>query len=453
MLVFTAALLLPLPPGLSRSATLAMAGLVAAVIFWASGVQDPAMTGLIIITALSALGVMRFAEATAGLGTEFVWLLAATFMIAQAMEDCGLGRRIALRILGMAGGHASTVLLACLVVVLVLSFMVPTAAGRIAMVLPICLGILSAADIQGPSNFAKAVLIGVSHTSIMAGIGLATAAGATVYSVGAFGTLIGVRWTYVAWMTAFLPPVILFTLVLWRTQLWVFPPERANLVGSAEYVQAELRRLGPLNGGERRMLAVFAGVYILWIVGPEWGITTAQAGVMGAVALLLSGMRLLTWERAVAAVKWNVLIIFAVALALANALESSGAARWLTDATLAIFRHPRPVVVALVLTPLVLLMRVGFVNNLGMLAAGLPLIFTLARGWGLSPQWAGMIFVMAAGPGFLLPTQSPTGLITLGYEYHTTADYLRSGIPASIALILLTWLAALFYWPLLGYGP
>lgn len=44
-------------------------------------------------------------------------------------------------------------------------------------------------------------------------------------------------------------------------------------------------------------------------------------------------------------------------------------------------------------------------------------------------------------------------MISLGYEYYATRDYARSGLPASIVLLLLTWAAALFYWPFLGYRP
>jgi di/tricarboxylate transporter len=102
---------------------------------------------------------------------------------------------------------------------------------------------------------------------------------------------------------------------------------------------------------------------------------------------------------------------------------------------------------------LVLLIRVGFVNNLGMIAAGLPLAFTLARGWGLDPVWVGMVVVMTAGPGFLLPTQTPTGMITIGYEFYTVREYMRAGAYASLVLLALTWVAAFLYWPMLGYRP
>jgi anion transporter len=450
---FLAAAWLPLPTGLTRAGAYALAALGAAVVFWASGVQDPSLTGLLLISLLTLLRVMPFKDAVASFGAEFVWLLAATFIIAQGMADSGLGRRIALGILSLAGGRASLVLLALLGVVLVLSFMVPTAAGRISMVLPVCLGIIGAAGIQPPSNFAKAMLVGTSHASIMAGIGLMTAAGATVYAAGAFETLIGFRWTYLAWLAAFFPLVVIFVFVLWRILLRVFPPEREDLVGGATYVREELQRLGSLTAAERKMLAMFAGMYALWIVGPRWDITTAQAGTFGAVALMLPGVHLLTWDRALAAVKWNVVILFAVSLTLANALEITGAGRWLTTAVIGVLSHPSPLAAVAVLAPLVVLIRVGFVNNLGMIAAGLPLAFTLAKGWELNPLWAGMLVVITAGPGFMLPTQTPTGMITLGYEYHTTRDYLRSGLPASIVLILLTWAAALFYWPLLGYRP
>jgi sodium-dependent dicarboxylate transporter 2/3/5 len=451
--MFLAAAWLPLPAGLQRAGAYALAALGAAVVFWASGVQDPSHTGLLITVLLTLLEVMPFRDAVASFGAEFVWLLAATFIIAQGMADCGLGRRIALGILRLAGGRASLVLLALLTVVLVLSFMVPTAAGRISMILPVCLGIIGATGIRAPSNFAKAMFIGTSHVSIMAGIGLMTAAGATVYAAGAFDTLIGFRWTYLAWLAAFFPIVLVFVPVLWRILLRVFPPEQEELAGGAAYVRDELARLGPLSAAERKIIAIFAGMYVLWIFGPRWEITTAQAGTLGALVLMLPGVRLLTWDRGLAAVKWNVVILFAVSLTIAGALERTGAGPWLTTGAIGVLRHPSPLAAALVLAPLIVLMRIGFVNNLGMTAAGLPLAFTLARGWELNPVWVGMLVVLTAGPGFILPTQTPTAMITLGYEYHTTRDYVRSGLPISLLLIALTWTAALFYWPLLGYRP
>lgn len=240
LVAFVLATAVPLPAGLSRPGAYALAGLLAAVVFWASGVQDPSLSGLLLITLLSLLGVMPFERAVAGFGTEFVWLLVMTFILAQAMADTGLGRRIALILLHMAS------------------------------------------------------------------------------------------------------------------------------------------------------------------------------------------------------VRWNVIILFGVSLALADALERSGAGAWLTSATLRIVAHPAPLAVALMTAPLVLLIRIGFVNNLGMIAAGLPLAFTLAKGWGLDPLWTGMVVVMTAGPGFILPTQTPTGMITVDYEYYSIRDYIRAGVPASVVLLALT---------------
>lgn len=450
---FVVAATVPLPPNLSRSGAYALAGLLSAIIFWASGVQDPSLSGLLIITLMSLLDVMSFEQAVAGFGTEFIWLLVVTFILAQAMADTGLGRRTALALLHRAGDRPQMVLLAILGSVIVLSFMVPTAAGRTSMIVPVIFGIIEAARIQPSSPFAKAMLIGASYASIMAGIGVMTAAGATVYAAGAFESLINVRWTYPAWLAAFFPLVLIFVVITWRSLLWLFPSERGELSAGAEYVAAELANMGLLSRSEAKMLSVFVLILLLWVLGPRWGVTTPQAGMVGAITLLLPGVRVLTWERAMASIRWNVIILFGVSLALADALERSGAGAWLTAGTLGITAQPSPLAVAILVAPLVLLIRVGFVNNLGLLAAALPLAFTLARGWGLSPLWTGMVVVMTAGPGFLLPTQTPTGMITLGYEYYTIRDYMRAGVPASIVLLALTWLAAFVYWPALGYRP
>jgi di/tricarboxylate transporter len=64
-----------------------------------------------------------------------------------------------------------------------------------------------------------------------------------------------------------------------------------------------------------------------------------------------------------------------------------------------------------------------------------------------------MLLVLTGSPGFLLPTQTPTGMITLGYEFHDGRDYLRSGLPTSLLLIALAMFVAFVYWPLLGYYP
>ncbi|MDP3768788.1 MAG: anion permease, partial [Dehalococcoidia bacterium] len=93
---FAVAAVAPLPQDLSRGGAFALAGLLSAIVFWASGVQDPSLTGLLIVTLISVLGVMSFEQAVAGFGTEFIWLLVVTFILAQAMADTGLGRRIAL---------------------------------------------------------------------------------------------------------------------------------------------------------------------------------------------------------------------------------------------------------------------------------------------------------------------------------------------------------------------
>src|SRR3972149_6440954 len=111
---FLLAAVLPLPDGLTRSGAYALAALLAAVVFWASGVQDPSLSGLLIVTLMTVVGVIPFERAVAGFGTEFVWLLVVTFILAQAMAETGLGRRIALGLLHRAGNRPPLVLLALL---------------------------------------------------------------------------------------------------------------------------------------------------------------------------------------------------------------------------------------------------------------------------------------------------------------------------------------------------
>jgi sodium-dependent dicarboxylate transporter 2/3/5 len=249
---FLLAAVLPVPEGLTRPGAYTLAAVGSTVLFWSTGVQDPALTGLLVVSLLALLRVMPFDAAVARFGTEFVWLLAATFVITQEMADTGLGRRIALRILHLASGRSSPVLLALLAAMVALAFLVPTAAGRVSMLVPVVIGIREAAGLTAESSFGRAMLVGISQAAIVAGMGVVTGSGATIYAAGAFARLAGLQWAYLAWLAAFFPVVLVFVLLLWRIILWVFPPEQPRLVAGAEYVRAELLRMGRLSRGEER---------------------------------------------------------------------------------------------------------------------------------------------------------------------------------------------------------
>src|SRR5690606_14766895 len=126
------------PPAAARSLGLLAFSLVG----WGTGVFHQTVVSVLILVFIPLVGLGDFASAVSGFGEPFIWLLVSVFVLGKGMEVTGLDRRIALGLLRLARGRTMPTVRAVLLTVLVLGFLVPTGAGRTAMLTPICAGMM-----------------------------------------------------------------------------------------------------------------------------------------------------------------------------------------------------------------------------------------------------------------------------------------------------------------------
>src|SRR4029078_13546359 len=115
----------------------------------------------------------------------------------------------------------------------------------------IAIALIEAFGVPRGSNIARGMFIILVYQAtifdkmVIAGASSITARGA----IERFGE-VNVLWSQ--WALAYLPCDLIVMIVAWRLALWMYPPEAAMLPGGSDYLQRELRAMGPWSQAEMR---------------------------------------------------------------------------------------------------------------------------------------------------------------------------------------------------------
>ncbi len=192
--------------------------------------------------------------------------------------------------------------------------------------------------------------------------------------------------------------------------------ERSNafrLLGTVDYDRPQQRR-APLA------MAIFAGALLLAILNL---LPLAVALLLGALAAFLT--RCITPEEAYREVEWKAIILIGSMLALGNAMEVSGAARYLAMqiAHLAGSAQPIWLLSGFFLLTVALTQPM---SNQAAAAVVLPIALQTAQHLGLNPRTFAMMIAIAASTSYITPLE-PACLIVYGLGRYRFGDFLRVG--------------------------
>jgi len=132
---------------------------------------------------------------------------------------------------------------------------------------------------------------------------------------------------------------------------------------------------------------------------------------------------------------FELVLIIGSALALANVLESSGAASLLAGGMRALF-NDYGVVGAFIGIYLMTLILTEFVTNNAAAALAFPIALSTARAFEVDPTPFVMIVAYGASAGFLIPFGYQTHLMVYSAGRYRIADFVRMGLPISFAYSL-----------------
>ncbi len=446
LIVFAAILLMPTPPGLTLQGQRALAVFWLAFILWLTTPIPVWLTSMLSIVLLALTGGWDYKQAFFRFGEEVIWLMVAAFIIASALENTGIGKRIAYRMALYFGKKASTALLGFIFLNFVLAFVVPSTTARAAIVLPIALLMAEAYRAKPGSNFGKLLMLEQPVANNLFTASILTATAPQILAWGFLVTLAGVEISWLGWFIAQIPIIFITVLLAWLIGLKLWKPEVTEPAGGFDKLKEELKKLGPWTREEKTTLAIFLLVLFLWATD-QWHtkmfagmkIPFSVVAVIGAVLLFMPKIGpLKNWKDA--KVPWDLMVFSAGAYAVGMAIEDTGAAAWMANSLIkatGLTAGVNPYVAYAILLAIMMYSHVIFSSKTVRTVIFIPLYIIIAESLGIPPAMIAIPASFVIAWTISLPFNCKPNLIYYGTGYFDVTDEFIYGIiTCTIGLIL-----------------
>ena len=338
---------MPPLPGLPHAGQVMLGILAFAVILWMTEALDYAVSAvvigalMIVLLALSpvpgqeAAGAVMGTRAAlpyalSGFSNSAVVLVAAACFIASAMTATQLDRRIALQVLAHVPARAKHVAMGAILVGILLSFIVPSTTARVACLMPIMLGFLTAFGADRRSKFAALVVITAAQTASVWNVGIKTAAAQNMVAIGFIEKQFGQTITWGEWFVAGAPFSIALTFALYFIMTRMLKPEMDYIEGGRAAIRSQLDALGPTTAKQWKLLAITLILLGFWATeGVLHSVDTTTSTIVAIAFMLLPRAGVMNWKESQKGFPWGTVMLFAVGIAMGSALLKTEAAPWL----------------------------------------------------------------------------------------------------------------------------
>ncbi|MEE2638852.1 MAG: DASS family sodium-coupled anion symporter [Acidobacteriota bacterium] len=437
---------LPLPAPLEREGELValtgagktcLAILLFAVTLWVGEAMPFAVTSLLVLILIPTFGITDFANAVnAGFGNPLIVFFIGVLFLSTGFTFSGLGTRMVLHVLRLAGTRTDRVLLGFLVVGALLSMWITDMAVA-AVMLPLGVGVLKDAGLKPlESNYGRALMISCAYGPLIGGIATPAGTAANLIALSYLEEIAGLSISFGQWMALGVPAAVLMIPVGWWLLMRLFPPEIETLPYANDELDQKLADLGPLQPVERKTLAIFALTITAWLVTPWLADLTGgridppvqAVALFGGLTLFLPTIRVMSWKDAQANMDWGGVMLIVAGLSLGLMVFETGAARWLAQLLLG-----NLVLIPSLLRPFVIVIAVSllhllFSSNTVTGSLIMPILLALAIDLGLDAWTIAAPAAFTSTLAFILVTESPTNVLPYSAGYFSIRDMAKVGI-------------------------
>ncbi len=434
------------------------------VLWWITEAVSISVTALLPLLLFPLLGVMDLPDVGANYGSPIIFLFFGGFVLALALEKVNLHKRIALTIINRTGTGPQRVILGFMIATASLSMWISNTASTVVM-LPIALSVIGLLvdDADGftkkDRNFALSVMLGIAFSANAGGIATVIGTPPNSVLIGLLENEYQIEISFLRWMTIGLPiSVILIGVSYLVLVKWMFPCKGLQFAASRDVIKNELKKLGPPDGKEKRVMLIFGITIFLWIFRtlinhliPGLGLTDTAISMFGALLLFTwpyrwgRGEFILEWTDTTR-LAWGILMLFGGGLALARGMSASG----LVDlVSAAIASSEISVLLTAVLLIALMLFMTELMSNVALVAVLAPVVAGIAMGLEIPILYLLIPVTIASSCAFMLPMATPPNAIVFASGYIRVHQMARVGFVLNLISILLLVLVFQFVVPLL----
>ena len=309
---------------------------------WICDVFPMEMTAILYSVLLVGFNVLPVAKAFGGYSDPTPWFILSVLVFGIAVNESGLGKRLALNLSRAFGASFWGMMAALLLSGLILGFFTPMGMERMLILYPLALGIGTA--LLGPekmvgSNITKLAMSGTFIAGNQFGFGILTGTAVNMVAVGVIKQVTGMTILWRQWFAWFFLPVILTGVITMLVLARMFPPEKPEVAGGRERITDDLRAMGKMSSREIKTLIFLVVAILLWITDFKHGIAAWQVSIVVAVLMTAPGFGCVA-AKDLKKIPLNIVVFSCAALTIGIAVKDTGLGTWMGNVTLAKLIHP-----------------------------------------------------------------------------------------------------------------
>ena len=449
LLAFALALLAPAPEGLSAEGQRALAVMALAVGLWTTGALPLAVTGLAAVILLTLLRATPDLEAALyGFSQPVPYFLLGVLTLGLGVQQSGLANRMAGYLIRLARGSPHALYVQMLVSFAALTFALPSASTRGAILVHVYEEVLGRWNIAREDPLNKAVMMAMGSLNRLGSTALLAGGITPVVASSLIGDFSWTRW--------FVLMALPFWLILVVGGLAVFLLYRSGFAGLAVSTSAPGAEDGPksFTPAEVKAGLIAAGVALLWFTDFAHGLSPAVPALIAMVAMLLPGIGLLSWRVFEHNLGWSNFFIIATSLSLSSALVESGAAAWFASTLVSAAGSfaGSPWLLLLAMAGAAAAVRFVMPNIAGYLAFIIPVAMSTGASLGLNPMVCGLAVVIVGDSVVFYPAAATASVFIYQRAGITSPEVLRAGVIMTLVAVAVLFAFAVPYWSAIGEG-
>jgi len=435
---------------LTKEAKGAIAVFLIAAVWWVSEVVPIGVTSLT-IGMLQALFFIRPAKVAF---TDFmdpsVLFIFGSIVIGMVFTKTGLTKRIAYKMLSIVGENTSMIYLGCFVLTAVLTHIMAHTAVAATM-FPLLMAIHALySDEERPTKFGKGLFMGMAYVAGAGSIVTLLGAARGAVALGFYRDITGVDISFFQLTYYMFPIGWIMTFLLWGFFMFTCRPEKLSIPGLKDKAKRMYKELGAWSMQE--ILAIIIVIATIVVISGKSFIPAMtnlhKTGILLCSTILFFIFKILDIED-LEEIPWNIILLFAGAMSIGFCLWETGAAKWMAVNWLTMFQNAPAIIFILGMAFFVMIMT-NFIMNVAAIAISLPVALVIAPYLGVAGEVIVFSSLVVAGMPFLLLVGAAPNAIAYTSKQFTTGEFFYYGIPASILLMVVTWIAVQFIWPIMG---
>ncbi|MFV0497641.1 MAG: SLC13 family permease [Candidatus Fimivivens sp.] len=395
-----------------------------------------ALTSMIVCVGLIVTGVLEPKTAFAGFVNTNVILFVGMFVVGGALFETGMANRVG----GLVTKFAKTerqLIVAIMIITGVMSGFLSNT-GTAAVLIPVIVGIAA------KSGFAR--------SRLLMPLVFAAAMGGNLSLVGAPGNMIaqsglqeiGLKFGFFEYALVGLPILIIGIIYFALFGYKLLPAAKPVTDSDSAFDEAKDYSKVP-QWKQVLSLVILIATILAMILEDFIGIPLYVSSSIGAILLVLTGV--MTEKQAYKSIDMQTIFLFGGTLALASALEGSGAGAMIADSVIDLLGQNASPFVLLFAILILSAVMTNFMSNTATTALLVPISLSIATGMGADPRAVLMATVIGGSMAYITPIGMPANTMVLSIGGYKFRDYTKAGLPLMVLALAVSMILLPIFFP------